>query len=408
MAASDIARSRSALRAAVWLVLAALLPRLIFAALSYGASFDIDGWRYLGQAVLAGENPYGPAGHGRANWGPVWPWTCGLMLALARITHLPFHSLIKVPASLADVGIALLIRHSLLARGLSRRTAFLVALGYALNPIAILISGAHGQFDAMPALLALGALITFPALLPSALLLGLGIGIKTWVALLLPFFLQRVAGWRNRIAYGVVTILPLVALLLPYYLEAPAAVREQVLTYGGGVDHGWAALFRVALNVAHGARRLSEMTTPGWLLSVGKLLVIAGALVVLVAARRQRIQPAISAALLAFYVTSAGVGTQYFLWVLPFGHLRRERWLLLFSLTALVAAIGFYLVFFPEALFGTREGPFAQAVLHSPLRPAFSGIWILGTACWWLGCIASLLSLLRAKEASAPPAETAG
>ena len=392
----------------ILLLLAALLPRLFFAALSYGASFDIDSWRYLGQAVLHGDNPYGPAGYGRANWGPVWPWTCGLMLALARITHLPFHSLVKLPASLADFGIALLIRHLLLARGLPRRTAFLVALGYAVNPVAILISGAHGQFDAIPALLALGALTTFPALLPSALLLGLGIATKTWVALLLPFFLQRLPGWRNRIAYGVLAILPFVALLLPYYLGAPAGVREHVLAYAGGVDHGWAAVLRVALNFAHGARRISEMTTPGWLLPAGRLLVIAGVLVVLVAARRHPIEDSLSAVLLAFYVTSAGVGTQYFLWVLPFAHLRQQRWLVAYVVASLIAAISFYLVFFPEVLLGLREGSFAQAVLHSPLRPAFSGIWILGTTLWWFVCIASLLSLLRAKEAPASAAETVG
>jgi hypothetical protein len=408
MVGSQTPRTPSSVRAVVLLLLAALIPRLVLAALSYGASFDINSWHLLGQAILHGENPYGPAGAGRANWGPVWPWTCGLMLALGHVTYLPFHFLIKVPASLADVGIALLIRHLLLARGLPQRTAFLVALGYALDPVAILVSGAHGQFDAMPALLALGALAAFPALLSSALLLGLGIATKTWVALLLPFFLQRVAGWRSRTAYGVLAVIPFVALLLPYYVGAPAGVREHVLAYAGGVDHGWAAVLRVALNFAHGARRISEMTTPTWILPAGRLLVLAGLLVVLVAARRKPIEDAVSAALLAFYVTSAGVGTQYFLWLLPFAHLRRERWLVAYVAAALIAAIGFYLVFFPEVFYGFRGGTFAQSVLHSPLRPALSGLWILGTAVWWLGCIVWLLARLRAAHTAAGQTDRAG
>jgi hypothetical protein len=371
---------------------------LVWAAISYGASFDVDGWRYLGQAVLSGENPYGPAGHGRANWGPVWPWTCGLMLELSRLTPLPFHFLVKIPASLADAAIALLLRRLLLDRGLSPRAAFLAALGYALNPIAILISGAHGQFDAIPALFALGAFCAFPAVWPSALLLGLGIGTKTWVALLLPFFLQRLPDWRKRIAYFVLALLPFIVMLLPYYLAAPAAVRTQVLAYGGGVDHGWAAVVRIGLNLAHGARRLGEMTTPGWMLAVGRFLVLGGLIVVLVAARRRGLRTALEAALLCFYVTSAGVATQYLLWVLPFaylGHDEEARARRVYIIVALIAALGFYLVFFPEAIFGERAGPFAQAILHSRARPAFAAIWILGTAAWWFTGAAWLRRHLR-------------
>jgi len=347
--------------------------------------------------VLSGENPYGPASHGRANWGPVWPWMCGLMLAASRLTSLPFHFLVKPPPSLADAGIALLLWRMLGLRGHSPRTAFMVALGYALNPVAILVSGAHGQFDAIPLLLALGALAAFPSVWASAVLLGLGIATKTWVVLLLPFFIQRPGDLRSRLLCGALAVLPLIILLLPYYLDSPATVREHVLAYSGGVDQGWAAVVRVILNLVHGTRRLGEMVPPGWMLLVGKVLVLAGLAAMLVAARRRALDAAAEGVLLAFYIASAGVATQYFLWILPFAHLRRERWLVVYTLAAVAAALGFYLVFYPEVLFGFRSGSFAQAVLHSSARPAFAAAWILATGCWWLVCVAALAALLRAQ-----------
>src|SRR5581483_2671640 len=89
---------------------------------------------------------------------------------------------------------------------------------YALHPVALLVTGFHGQFDSLMLFFILLALKAQEAgsFDKSAWALAGAIATKSLPVLLLPFFLLARPTWRLRVRYAALAILPVVALLLPY------------------------------------------------------------------------------------------------------------------------------------------------------------------------------------------------
>src|SRR5438067_4084830 len=138
-------KSLSAWDARVVLALAglAILVRVALAALFYGTS-DVMAWELLGQLLLNGENFYSTELH---NWPPLWIYFLSAIWLVHAATGLSFAFLVKLPAIAADAFIVVLLYRAGLRFGWSARAATLTALAYALHPIAVFISGYHGQFD---------------------------------------------------------------------------------------------------------------------------------------------------------------------------------------------------------------------------------------------------------------------
>jgi hypothetical protein len=96
--------------------------------------------------------------------GARWPYPGGFApLALladlaADATGLPFHGVVQLPALVADAVIAVLVAAGLRGAGASERIALAGAGLVALGPIFVLISGHHGQIDAVAIALAVAAL----------------------------------------------------------------------------------------------------------------------------------------------------------------------------------------------------------------------------------------------------------
>jgi hypothetical protein len=65
--------------------------------------------------------------------------------SLASLIHLPANMIVKLPGNIADAGIAwLLVRHG---RRQHKKKFEMAGILYAVNPLAILITSSHGQFD---------------------------------------------------------------------------------------------------------------------------------------------------------------------------------------------------------------------------------------------------------------------
>lgn len=127
--------------------------RLLLAWGPYG-NYDQTSYEIVARIVEAGGNLY--AETHRYNYGPAWSLVLVVLWKVHGLTGLSFHFCVRGFLALVDVGNALLIGEiARRAWGAPRLTA---ALAYALNPVAILIVGFHGQFDNLAALPVLAAL----------------------------------------------------------------------------------------------------------------------------------------------------------------------------------------------------------------------------------------------------------
>jgi len=320
-----------------------IVVRLVPAIFAYGTS-DVMSWELLGRLLLAGENFYATQLH---NWPALWIYFCAAAVLIHDATGLPFFTLIKLPPILADAAIALFLYRVALRQGLANRDAALVGLSYGLNPVSILISGYHGEFDSLMLAPTVLACLWFedrskPRAF-SALALGLGIWFKPIPLLLLPILLPRLRTWRERGLFGVLAMAPSVLGTLPYFVRWPEDAATNFLGYSSWFGQwGYPVLWMVVEYVRSG-------TVPWWLpdpdhLSAPlHLMYVAGRWVLLAALaatwwwiyrRRMELLHATSATFAVFYVAAAGFGVQYLLWILPFAAARHDRWLWPFTLTA--------------------------------------------------------------------------
>ena len=120
--------------------------RLWLAAGHYG-NYDEVSFEHVSGIVARGGNVY--AETTRYNYGPAWFLILGAIGFIQRATHLEFHTLVRGFLSLIDVGDAVLI--AMIARSVR------CAAVYMLTPVAILVTGLHGQFDNLASLPLLGA-----------------------------------------------------------------------------------------------------------------------------------------------------------------------------------------------------------------------------------------------------------
>lgn len=341
-------------------LLVALLVRLVpMLWLPVGAAYDIESFRLVAEALLAGEDVYTSAAVGRHPYLPFQMYLIGLALYGARLTALPFVVLVKVPAVLADVAITALVYRTSRRWGTTKPVATRWALLYALNPISILVSAYHGQFDAIPILLLLLAWYYWHfgrRTLFSAVALGLAVLSKTWPIVLLSVVLLRLHEHRRRLTYAAVTLVIPTLFTLAYVLALqtdPIPMLQRALTHTGPSGYwGVSALLAVAGKYHHAFQTLFEE-----LVSVRRWLLLAAGLFALWRTRRQSTLSALTTIILTVFAVSVGMGLQWLLWVVPFALLAGDvgglKW---YSLTGtlflLVQLYGFHMVSWAGRLFG--------------------------------------------------------
>ena len=123
-------------------IVAGITARLLVA--TRGHNFDVDSWRIVADVVERGGNVY--AETGRYNYGPVWFQVLHVLDWLAGHNPAVFRYIVAGFLSLVDVGIFYILwrKYGRLAAGL-----------FFFNPISIIITGYHSQFDNLAILLGL-------------------------------------------------------------------------------------------------------------------------------------------------------------------------------------------------------------------------------------------------------------
>ena len=233
----------------------------------------------------------------------------------------------RIPAILCDVGVVVLV--GTVAGAVGER-AELRRFQYACNPLPILISAVHGQVEpacllfslaAFALVLRAGRQISGRTAATAGVLLGLGIGTKTWPVLFGPALLLALPSVRRRWQFAAATagFVALLFVSMPLTVGTPVskltAVARVMTNYHPPIGTwGWAGVW-----VAIHPTKLSTTQDPFWINvgSAGTKLAVVAALLAVWWWRRAHpldIATATTTALLAF---TPAFGTQYLLWQTP-------------------------------------------------------------------------------------------
>lgn len=324
-------------------------------------------------------------------YSPVSMFFPALCAILSSSLEIPFHIFMRLPAIIADIAINIVLYLTMLRRG--RKAAILCGLFYAVNPISILISSFHGNIIIITTLF---TFLAYTVLIDnvdknyrlSALLLGVGIGFRSYPVLLLPFFaLLPALSREKKIKYVLYALIPTLLSFIPFLIIDAKSLMREILFYSGWPDHGFCAIIRAVYslktsilqyNIPHGAA----------LMDLGKYLFIIVYLAMLVIYRNKKLIVSILSVFVAFYFIYPGVSSQYLIWVLPFAFLADDRYLNYFLVFGTMALLSFYALYHPYIIFG-RFG----LVIRPMHFLAISELIFL--SAFWLLCPFWGLSLFR-------------
>lgn len=335
---------------------AGLVARLVLAFVFEGASFDIDSFRLVRDAL--GDDLLGL--YGQVNGGGFfrWPYPPGYLPwvatadGLASLTGLPFHGWIQLPAIAADLAIAWLVQSMLGRRGASEPARLGAAALVALGPTFVATAGYHGQIDSVAALAALAALAVWERggegrALGAGLLIGAGATVKTFPLVIVLALLPWARSRREAATILAVPAAVVALALAPFAIAHPGDTIDSLQNRGLPGLGGISLLVQPEL-----ARAAIEGVNPGeanaatnFILGRGELVVI-GLLVALGAfIMWARPDPVRGAVLLwlGLYAFGLNFALHYAVWLLPFLLVqRRLRTVALIQLLLLPAAVIYY------------------------------------------------------------------
>jgi len=320
---------------------------------------------------------------------PMWVWfeVAAHLVSLTKIVSFPVA--VRLPAILAEAGIVHLIWCQHANHG--PKNAALWCLAYVLNPVSIIVTSLHGQFDAIPVYLMLLSAYTLSRkrrLWLSAIVLGLAICFKPFPVLILPIFVSMLPSSKLRIVFSALSLAPVALLLSPFLLHSPGAVMKELFGYQGVGLLGILVPIRIGYTLLASSKLPVEYTEQ--IISLSRWLFLA-TYTVLTLSLWNRPMPIYNAMVIVFslfYLVFAGISPQYLLWIVPllwFANISHPRLLWGYLAAATLALLAFYQYGIPQSL------PFT---IHSP-RSLNVALYGLCGSIWWLANGILLITLLR-------------
>lgn len=223
-----MASYRSLLRGSTLAILVVLAAgvALRFWVSTLGSNFDLESYRLVADIVDRGGNVY--AETERYNYGPIWFYVLGVLHDLSGLFSDPagaFRLLLIGLLTLGDAGI-----WAVLHRRYGRIAGFL----FFLNPVSIIITGYHNQFDNLAILLGLVAMLVYAvSFVPGLLLLGLSLTLKH-VLLVFPLWLAiKEKGLTRKLAAAAVPPAVLALSFVPFLANGSDGIVANVIRYKG-------------------------------------------------------------------------------------------------------------------------------------------------------------------------------
>ncbi len=322
---------------------------------------------------------------------------------LTATTRLPFAFWLRLPCILADVG-SLLITRDLLARAQPERKLTRPLLWLALSPIAIIISGFHGNTDPVMiffVLLAVSLIERGSRVWLAGAAFGLALNIKAVPLMFAPALLCYLPDWPRRLKFlGAAATIWFVG-SLPYVLQAPGPIAQAVLGYGSLYGHwGWtfwlARWWPETLRFAHQPHDVIGPHAVYAALGKWLMLALIGATSVWLNRRARKPPLFLQCGLIVtiFLALTPGFGTQYLAWLVP--------WLAALALAPALAyqLLGGVYLFIDYTCWIYRAAPPGYCTPVSE--------WLPMNLCWGAVLVALLFYLLALCRSGGTPDIAAG
>jgi hypothetical protein len=241
------------------------------------------------------------------------PFTIALLKlwrVLAEVSGEPLRFWLRITGSVADLWSLFFVSKTLTASGLRVPPTGLLLM--ALSPASIMISGFHGNTDAimMCFLLLSIYLATLENVLLSGLTFGAAVSIKIAPVIFLPVIMLSLPSRKLRIQYAMGAGAVFLAGALPYALQDPPMVVRSVFAYSPAPgDWGFWGILQTLVHVG---RRIGVLP---------KMLALAVVAIASFRINRSSRKPSLFAqcgfvAFLFLFVTP-GFGVQYLAWLVP-------------------------------------------------------------------------------------------
>jgi len=333
----------------------ALVLRLVMLAVAWRTQpYDlVNDFKTAGLDVLHHQDPI--LNTRQNGWGslPVYAFVLAGALWTSLHLHISWLIIARIPAILSDLGVVVLV--GVLARAAGERAA-LRRFQYACCPLAILVSGVHGQAEPFCLLFSLAAFAVILRAGPhisgrragaAGILFGLAIAAQTWPAVFGPALLLAVPTWRRRAQFtaGAAAILALLFVSLPLTVGTPVAKLPYIFTqffetrpsFG---TWGWGGLW-----LAVHPTKLPVWQDPLWLTagSIGTKVAVVSALLAVWWWRRAHPLDVATATTTTLLAITPSFGTQYLLWQAPSAIARPARLSIALQIVLGVYAAMFYL-----------------------------------------------------------------
>ncbi len=302
--------------ALVLICLFALFIRLAIAWNCVGTN-DVETWRVFGQLVEEKGLAYAYANDGFLNHPPLatlYSWTCWKTFLL---TGARFDRLIKIPAIVADVVTCLLMfwwGSRIKDQRLGLRLAFLMAI----CPIAVLVSGYHGNTDNVYVMFLLWGCMELSRKrhFSAGILLGCALNVKVLPLVLFPaiFMVQRNWSDLRKLVYGLlISSIPFIIALI----NVGVVLIKKLFGYGSN-EESWGLMYFFWM-IGGRTREIDfwHGLSKSYNASFGKWIMLVFLMSLAWVSRRKRYSAlhAVALAACGFLVIAPGFGVQYL--VLP-------------------------------------------------------------------------------------------
>jgi hypothetical protein len=206
-----------------------------------GHNFDMTSYMIVADITHHGGNVYVETD--RYNYGPVWFEILHSLYLLAGHHMMAFRYLIAFFLSLVDVGVFFILR---------RKFGDITACLFFLNPISIIITGFHSQFDNLAILLGLVAVLLIGdefekpihgKRLSGLLILGLSLMTKH-LLFAFPFWLAvKQKGFSEKLKMILVPNLVFAFGFVPYWFEGRHEIIQNVFLYRSQINEYFYSMF---------------------------------------------------------------------------------------------------------------------------------------------------------------------
>jgi hypothetical protein len=299
---------------------------------------------------------------------------------LVSSTGIRLEFLLRLLGIIADIATILLV-----ARLSKTDIASLLVL--ALSPIAIFVSGFHGNTDPVMICLVVLAIYLFetqPSILWAGLAFGMAMNIKIVPVILLPVFFLLAQTARRRILFLTGVALAFLAGSTPLiFQEFPVLLRNVV---GYGSLKGIWGVTKITGAIGQRVHREDFLPLSSIVMRV-VFPIILTLLAFLLQRRRVPLFKAVSISMFGFLAITPGFGVQYLIWLVPFSVTFGRTLHLLYTLTGGVFLFSVYTVW-------SRGFPWYYAN-SLDIAPWAGWLSVAALTCWFIVVICASTYIVR-------------